>query len=159
MSPLNGLALDVRRVLMSRLARGESDIELVARELAMSSRTLQRRLAAVGLSYHELLDRARRETAERSIADSSLSIGEVAYLTGYSEPAAFYRAFRRWTGVTPQVYRVRWGNGRLSQAPSIKPGAAVTRPPGLDQRPSSKQHNARHAIENKYAQCDSPESE
>ena len=107
MPPLNGLALDVRRVLMSRLARGESDIELVARDLAMSSRTLQRRLAAAGLSYHELLDRARRETAEKCIADSSLSIGEIAYLTGYSEPAAFHRAFRRWTGVTPQGFRQR----------------------------------------------------
>jgi AraC-like DNA-binding protein len=107
MPPLNGLALDVRRVLMSRLARGESDIELVARDLAMSSRTLQRRLAAVGLSYHELLDRARRETAEKCIADSLLSIGEIAYLAGYSEPAAFHRAFRRWTGVTPQGFRQR----------------------------------------------------
>ena len=105
--PLNGLALDVRRVLMSRLARGESDIELVARDLGMSSRTLQRRLAAAGLSYHELLDRARRETAEKCIADSSLSIGEIAYITGYSEPAAFHRAFRRWTGVTPHGFRQR----------------------------------------------------
>jgi AraC-like DNA-binding protein len=111
MPPLNGLALDVRRVLMARLARGESDIELVARDLAMSARTLQRKLAAAGLSYHELLDRARHETAERCLADSSLSIGEVAYLTGYSEPAAFHRAFRRWTGITPQAFRERRRSG------------------------------------------------
>jgi len=63
----------------------------------MSSRTLQRGLGAAELSYHELLDRARRETAEKCLADSALSIGEIAYLTGYSEPAVFHRAFRRWT--------------------------------------------------------------
>jgi AraC-like DNA-binding protein len=71
----------------------------------MSSRTLQRRLSSLGLSYHELLDAVRRETAEKCIAESRLSIGEVAYLVGYSEPAAFHRAFRRWTGLTPQAFR------------------------------------------------------
>lgn len=104
---VKSLASDVRRVLASRLARGEADIGLVARDLAMSSRTLQRRLAAEGLSYHELLDRVRRETAETCLGDASLAIAEVAYLIGYSEPAAFHRAFRRWTGVTPQAFRQR----------------------------------------------------
>jgi len=73
----------------------------------MSARTLQRRLAAAGLSYHALLDTVRRETAERCVADAELSLGEIAYLVGYSEPAAFHRAFKRWTGVTPQAYRRR----------------------------------------------------
>ena len=108
-----GLAGDVRRVLAPRLARGEADIGLVARDLAMSSRTLQRRLAADGLSYHELLDRVRRETAETCLGDASLAIAEVAYLTGYSEPAAFHRAFRRWTGVTPQAFRQRSEESRV----------------------------------------------
>jgi AraC-like DNA-binding protein len=84
--------------------KGESDIAIVARDLAMSSRTLHRRLAAEGFSNHELLDRLRRETAETCLADASLSIAEVAYLTGYSEPAAFQRAFRRWTGTTPRCF-------------------------------------------------------
>ena len=53
------------------------------------------------------VDVVRRDTAERSIADSALSIAEVAYLVGYSEPAAFHRAFKRWTGVTPQAFRQR----------------------------------------------------
>jgi AraC-like DNA-binding protein len=73
----------------------------------MSARTLQRRLSAAGLSYQELLDVVRRETAEKCMMDSSLSIGEVAYLVGYSEPAAFHRAFKRWTGITPQAFRER----------------------------------------------------
>jgi AraC-like DNA-binding protein len=72
---LEGVAVDVRRVLTSRLARGEVDIDAVARELGMSARTLQRRLSSTGLTYHALLDFVRRETAEKCIADSSLSIG------------------------------------------------------------------------------------
>ena len=99
------LAVNLHQVLTSRLARGEAEIGAVARDLGMSSRTLQRRLSQQGLSYQQLLDRVRRETAEKSMVDSSLSIGEIAYLVGYSEPAAFHRAFKRWTGLTPQAFR------------------------------------------------------
>jgi AraC-like DNA-binding protein len=106
-TPTESLAVNLHRVVASRLARGQSKIEAVARDLGMSSRTLQRRLTQHGLSYQQVLDRVRRETAERSIADSSLSIGEIAYLVGYSEPAAFHRAFKHWTGTTPQTYRQR----------------------------------------------------
>ena len=106
-SPIDCLALDVRKVLATRLARGEAEIDLVARDLAMSSRTLQRRLSSAGLSYQELFDAVRREIAEKCISEARLSIGEIAHLLGYSEPAAFHRAFKRWTGVTPQVFRQR----------------------------------------------------
>jgi AraC-like DNA-binding protein len=101
---LDSTPFDVRRVL-SRLARGKTEIGHVARALGTSVRTLQRRLSSAGLSYHGLLDGLRRETAKRSIAESSLSIGEIAYLVGYSEPAPFHRAFKRWTGLTPRAYR------------------------------------------------------
>jgi AraC-like DNA-binding protein len=114
----NNLPLHVRRVLAPRLARGQMEIDVVARDLGMSSRTLQRRLAVAGRSYQELLDMVRRETAERYIADRSLSIGEVAYLVGYSEPAAFHRAFKRWTGVTPQAFRQQRGNEGALTVPS-----------------------------------------
>src|SRR6476659_4025975 len=70
-------------------------------------RLLQRRLAAAGFSYQQLLDLARRDAAERYLSDSTLSIGEVAYLLGYSEPAAFNRAFRRWHHETPHAFRQR----------------------------------------------------
>jgi AraC-like DNA-binding protein len=111
LSAADGTPLDVRRVLPSRLARGETEIDHVARALGTSVRTLQRRLSSAGLSYHGLLDVVRREIAERSLADSSLSIGEVAYLVGYSEPAAFHHAFKRWTGLTPQAFRQRPRDG------------------------------------------------
>jgi AraC-like DNA-binding protein len=103
----HALEVDIRRVLASRLPTGEVDIEHVARDLGMSMRTLQRRLAAAGVSYHEVLESARREAAERCIVHSALAIGEIAYLLGYSEPAAFHRAFKRWTGETPQAFRQR----------------------------------------------------
>jgi AraC-like DNA-binding protein len=103
--PADGFTVDVRRELASGLARGTTDVENVARRLGVSARTLQRRLAFAGQSYQELLDTVRRETAEKCIASSVLPVSEVAYLVGYSEPAAFHRAFKRWTGVTPQAFR------------------------------------------------------
>jgi AraC-like DNA-binding protein len=105
MPDLDGGALDVRRALAARLTKGQTGIDVVARDLGTSARTLQRRLASAGLSYQELLDGVRRDAAERYIAGTALSIGEIAYLLGYSEPAAFHRAFKRWHDVTPQAFR------------------------------------------------------
>jgi len=98
---------EVRRALASLIPKAETQIQGVARSLATSVRSLQRRLNAAGVSYQELLDEARREAADRYLASSALAIGEVAYLLGYSEPAAFHRAFRRWSGMTPQAFRSR----------------------------------------------------
>ena len=100
-----GLALDVQRALASRVADGNATIDGIARQLAMSGRTLQRRLAAEGVSFQQLLDDARKEAATRYICEPSLSICEIACLVGYSEPAPFHRAFKRWYGVTPDIYR------------------------------------------------------
>jgi AraC-like DNA-binding protein len=100
-----GLALEVQRTLTTRVAGGDTRIAALAPQLAMSARTLQRRLAAEGVSYRELLEDARKEAAGRYIAESVLSIAEVAFLVGYSEPAAFHRAFKRWYRTTPQLYR------------------------------------------------------
>jgi AraC-like DNA-binding protein len=108
------VVLDLRRVLASRLPRGEMEIGVVARDLGMSARTLQRRLSAAGSSYQQVLDSSRRETAERCLTGSSLSVAEIAYMLGFSEPAAFHRAFKRWTGVTPQAVRHR---GPLALSP------------------------------------------
>jgi len=107
MPDIDGGALDVRRALAARLRTGQTAIDVVARDLGTSARTLQRRLASAGLSYQELLDGVRRDAAERYIASTALSIGEIAYLLGYSEPAAFHRAFKRWHDVTPQAFRAQ----------------------------------------------------
>ena len=69
--------------------------------------SLQRRLAASGFSYNEVLDAMRRDAAAQYLAGESFSIGEIAFLLGYSEPAAFHRAFKRWHGITPAAYRLK----------------------------------------------------
>ena len=86
---------------------GDKYIESIGREFGMSPRTLQRRLADERVSYQKLLDDARKTAAGRYLAESTLAIGEIAFLLGYSEAAAFHRAFRRWYGATPEAFRVR----------------------------------------------------
>jgi AraC-like DNA-binding protein len=95
----------IRPVLASRLGRGIVSMASVARQLATTPRTLQRRLADEGISFQALVDVVRRERAERLLADHSLAVGEIGYLLGFSEPSAFHRAFKRWHDVTPLEYR------------------------------------------------------
>jgi len=96
---------DVRRALATRVSGGDTRIDIVARDLAMAPRTLQRKLAEAGATYHSLVEAARKAAAARHLVDRQFSICEVAYLLGYSEPAAFHRAFKRWHGTTPQAFR------------------------------------------------------
>jgi AraC-like DNA-binding protein len=95
----------LRRVLARRVAGGDTRVSATARDLGTSVRTLQRRLATTGISYQEVLDQSRCQAAERHLADAALSIAEVAWLIGYSEPSAFHRAFKRWRGVSPHSFR------------------------------------------------------
>jgi AraC-like DNA-binding protein len=99
------LVARVRRAVALGLPRGQGDLEAVSRTFALTARTLQRRLAQEGTSFQRLLDEARSVAATRQLRESSLSIAEISFVLGYSEPAAFHRAFRRWHGVTPQEYR------------------------------------------------------
>jgi AraC-like DNA-binding protein len=106
--PTSGDARDeVRSVLSSQLTAGDLRIDVVARRLATTPRTLQRRLSRAGTSFEVLCDDARKEAAQTYLADTTLSIAEVTYLLGYSEPTAFHRAFRRWHGTTPHAFRTR----------------------------------------------------
>jgi len=117
-----GMVLEVRRALTSRVAGGEMRIDAVARALATSVRSLQRQLADEGASYQELVNLARRDAAERYLADTTLPIAEVAYLLGYAEPAAFHRAFKRWRRETPQTFRRRHGQRQSTSARSPATG-------------------------------------
>ncbi len=105
---------DVTRALSTQMTAGEVELDAVARRLATTPRTLQRRLARAGTSFESLRDGARREAAVLYLADTALSIGEIGYLLGYSEPAAFHRAFKRWHGTTPQAFRARRQTARRS---------------------------------------------
>jgi AraC-like DNA-binding protein len=101
----NRISERVQRLLTETLQSGEPVQTDIARKLALSERTLQRRLREEDTSFAQILDGVRRELAERYLQNPATTLHEVAFLLGYSEPSAFHRAFRRWTGVTPQVFR------------------------------------------------------
>jgi len=105
--PESTFAARVRRKIVEHLAEGAVSLAAIARSLRMSERSLQRRLADEGVAFDALLDSLRHELALRYLAKQATAIGEVAYLLGYSEPSAFHRAFKRWTGKTPAEARVR----------------------------------------------------
>lgn len=81
-------------------------IEAIAHSLTISVRQLQRELQAENTSYQKLLDETRQELAIRHLRNPHTPIHDVAFLLGFSEPSAFHRAFKRWTGETPRNYRV-----------------------------------------------------
>jgi AraC-like DNA-binding protein len=94
-----------RRAVVGAIAQGEPEVAAVARTLATSDRSLQRRLQEEGTSFREVVDDARRELAVGYLGDRRMTVAEVAYLLGYSEASAFVRAFKRWTGKTPGEMR------------------------------------------------------
>lgn len=96
---------EVERRLESVLESGEVGIDRIARDLGYSRQTLYRRLKAEGITYEQLLDGLRRRLALRLVRDEGLSVKEAAYRLGFSDPAAFSRAFKRWTGTSPGEMR------------------------------------------------------
>jgi len=112
------LSIRARRLITEALRNGEPSPKEIAKKLSLSERTLQRRLREEQTTFAELLDGARRELAELYVCEVGVAAYEVAFLLGYSEPSAFHRAFRRWTGVTPQEFRRRQANGTARAARS-----------------------------------------
>ncbi|WP_164013079.1 helix-turn-helix transcriptional regulator [Pyxidicoccus trucidator] len=101
------LLVQVRAVIRDHLQQGAPTLGGVARVLGLGERTLQRRLGELGLGFQSLVDDTRRALAEGYLKQPELSLAEVAYLLGFVEQASFFRAFRRWYGMTPQAYRKR----------------------------------------------------
>lgn len=95
----------VRRLVIAGISGGEASADAIATRLGLAARSLQRRLAAEGVSFTEIVDEARLALAHRYIDDRGLSLTEAAFLLGYSDLSAFSRAFRRWTGSSPVAYR------------------------------------------------------
>jgi len=94
-------------LLMQQLTSGEASEEELAKQVQMSSRTLQRKLADAGLTYNRLLDETRFELAQRYLDDPQRSVTEITFLLGFSEQSAFTRAFKRWSGMAPTAYRAQ----------------------------------------------------
>ncbi len=103
----HGLEARVRGVVAQLLRAGEPRLDQVAKRLGMTARTLQRRLQAETSGFATLVDQARLDLAKRYLGDASLSVSEVSFALGYSEPSAFARAFKRLAGVTPVEFRDR----------------------------------------------------
>lgn len=94
---------EVERLLMLMLHTGESGVDRIAQKMGVSRKTLYRRLKSEGATYEQLLDELRHKLALSFLADKKVSVNETAYLVGFSDPAAFSRAFKRWTGGSPSA--------------------------------------------------------
>ncbi|MGE8360648.1 AraC family transcriptional regulator [Pseudomonas sp.] len=98
--------LDRARMELARqLPEHGADLPLIAERLALSPRTLQRRLREAGLSFNQLVDETRQQLVLHYLRDPALELTEIAFLVGFSEPGSLARAFRRWTGQSPGEYR------------------------------------------------------
>jgi AraC-like DNA-binding protein len=95
----------VMAAIASQLQGEAPQIGAIAHNLTMSVRQLQRELQAEHTSYQQLLDKTRKEIALSQLKNPAISIDDVAFVLGFSEPSAFHRAFKRWTSQTPRSYR------------------------------------------------------
>ena len=95
----------VESLLMPILHKGEASIDWVAARMQISRQTLFRQLRAEGTTFEKVLDALRHKLALHYLSGKKASVNETAYLVGFSDPAAFSRAFKRWTGVSPRVVR------------------------------------------------------
>ncbi len=96
----------VRACLVEILASGDYSMSDVASRLAISPRTLQRRLNQENTSFQKELDNLREELAHHYLSNSDYTSNQIAFLLGYEEPTSFFRAFKTWTGQTPEYSRL-----------------------------------------------------
>jgi AraC-like DNA-binding protein len=101
------LKVSVENAIAALLPHGEMHFDAVAARLGMSRRTMARRLASEGHSFSKILVGVRSALARRYLAESDMSISEIAWLLGYSEVANFTHAFHRWTGTNPRTERAK----------------------------------------------------
>jgi len=95
----------VFQVLKEKLQTGDTSVTSIAQLLNISPRTLHRKLKDAGTSYNALREKLRRELATTYLNDPNINLSDISYLLGFSQVSAFHRAFKRWTGVTPQHFR------------------------------------------------------
>lgn len=95
----------VKRAIIDNLPSGTPDQDDIAKQVFVSSRTLQRKLADENTNFRTLLLEVRRELAERYIADKAMPLVEISYMLGFSDTSSFSRAFKQWTGTTPATFR------------------------------------------------------
>ncbi|XID74560.1 AraC family transcriptional regulator [Alkanindiges sp. WGS2144] len=98
---------EVRRAIGSTLESGETTLETVAAQLNITPRRLRTQLSEANTCFQQILSDYRCRLAKRLLSQTNESVERIVYLTGFSEPSTFYRAFKRWTNETPVEYRKR----------------------------------------------------
>ena len=100
-------AFKTRQRILAALKGTTPNVDLVASELAVSSRKLQQKLTEEGTSFSRLLSETRRDLAKQHLQEGEVGNDEIAYLLGYSEVSVFSRSFKKWTGTTPGEFRTQ----------------------------------------------------
>jgi AraC-like DNA-binding protein len=125
------LTEDLRRLLRTELLRDTCSAATVARLFSMHRRTLTRHLRTEGLAFRQVANEVRFEIACQLLQNTDMALGQVAAALKYSEPSAFTRAFRRWSGQTPSAWRAGHPHARkVRTRKSVRPFA--------DQKPGSR---------------------
>lgn len=101
----DSLGEQIKWILRRRLTAGRPDVQSVAQELAMSERSLQRKLTDEGLNFQKLLSETRHQLACEYLSNPTLDTIEVGFMLGYEDQNSFYRAFRVWENQTPSAWR------------------------------------------------------
>ena len=99
------IAADVENLIKDALPSGIPSIIQIGEYMGMSSRTLTRRLSENGITFRELVKQTQEKISKNLLKNSSSTVGEIAFQTGFSEQSAFNRAFKRWTGQSPTSFR------------------------------------------------------
>ena len=132
---LSSLIEGVRRVLRTELLKDTCSVAAVACLFSMHRRTLHRHLRTEGVAFRQVANEIRFEIACDLLANTEMTLGQIAAALRYSEPSAFTRAFRRWSGQTPSAWRSDHSDARRAGQPRKRSR--------LVQPPSSSDSNAR----------------
>jgi AraC-like DNA-binding protein len=111
-TPSSRFSEDVRRVLETELLKGPCTSKEIARLFSMHHRTLSRHLAHEGVSFQQIADEIRFGIASDLLANTELALNQISVVLQFSEPSAFTRAFRHWSGQAPSAWRASRSRNR-----------------------------------------------
>jgi AraC-like DNA-binding protein len=101
----------VRAAIIANLTQDRARLPLIAQDLSLTQRTLQRKLTEAGSNFQQVLDQTRHGLAKDYLSQRQLNLADIAFLLGYQEQSAFNHAFKGWFGISPGSYREQSGNG------------------------------------------------
>lgn len=100
----------VSNAISKNLAQDRGKLTMVAQDLHLTARTLQRKLTEAGSNFQQVLDQTRHQLAKDYLLQKNLNLADVAFLLGYQEQSAFNHAFKEWFGISPGSYREKFGS-------------------------------------------------